>query len=162
MAIKKNTRSAPHYSAEKELTFDGYNIFGEHDRRMFESKTLFDSDIGRIEDRFPHLIVTRPADLLGEAGCFYLLDRDNVIIAILNSQGTYIRKTKPILYRGTTCPCPFFPTDGDDFLTDPIVEALKAYAWSKSLWPEIRRRIIASDYCRRPLAFWVDMDGQMP
>lgn len=150
------------YPEDKEIRLGHCAVYGANDRRMIDQIDVFDTSARILTDRFPCQIVRRPARLVGIAGCFYLLDRDRVIAVLLSPSGTMLSVTPPVLYRGRHQPCPFLPVDGGDRSLESVVEALKAYAWGKALWPEIRARIIVSNFCRAPLEAWVDMDGSMP
>lgn len=126
-------------------------IFHETDSRMFE-QGVFDKEHSDVRRRFPHYIVAT------ENGCHLLLDLDLVILAVMR-EGDCIGIEPPALYQGEETPSPFFPVLATGRLLTGYDDGLRAYAALHGLWPEIRRRIFASDHCRAPLEAWADMSG---
>lgn len=127
-------------------------VYDESDPRMFEQGVLEKEGHGDVRRRFPHYIVANVN------GWHLLLDLDLIILAIMR-EGDCIGIEAPILYRGGSTPSPIFPVLTTGRLLSGYDDALRAYAKMFNLWPEIRRRILASDYCRAPLETWVDVSG---
>ncbi len=127
-------------------------IFGEADPRMFEQGVFDKEGHGDVRRRFPHYIVAT------ENGRHLLLDLDLVILAVMRG-GDCIGIEAPTLYLGDAKPSPFFPVLATGRMLTGYNDALRNYAALFGLRPEIRRRIIASDYCRAPLEAWVNVSG---